>query len=197
MTANSSPTKPSGIQATMPIRPPGRQTRSSWELDLALIYGHEALPRAGVELERTHRLDDPFELVVPTGHPLTRRAPVALAELAGEHWIGGTPDSAYARIVLHSCRAAGFEPRITFGSDDYNAVQAFVAVGLGVTILPRLALAAPRPGIERVALGEPPVRRIAAARLAASYRSAATASMLTVLQRTADAFTAPPLPAAT
>ncbi|HVD16144.1 MAG TPA: LysR substrate-binding domain-containing protein [Actinomycetota bacterium] len=129
---------------------------------------------------------------MPAGHPLTRRAPVALAELAGEHWIGGTPDSAYARIVLHSCRAAGFEPRITFGSDDYNAVQAFVAVGLGVAILPRLALAAPRPGIERVALGEPPVRRVAAARLAASYRSAATASMLTVLRRTADAFTTPP-----
>jgi hypothetical protein len=32
------------------------------------------------------------------------------------------------------------------------------------------------------------VRHIAAARLAASYRSAATASMLSVLQETADAF---------
>jgi DNA-binding transcriptional LysR family regulator len=64
--------------------------------------------------------------------------------------------------VLHSCRAAGFEPRVAFGSDDYNAVQAFVAVGLGVAILPRLA---------------------------ASFRSAATASMLGVLKETADAFT--------
>jgi hypothetical protein len=58
-------------------------------------------------------------------------------------------------------------------------------------MLPRLALAFARPGLAHVALAEPPVRRIAAARLAASYRSAATASMLGVLEETADAFTAP------
>jgi DNA-binding transcriptional LysR family regulator len=163
-----------------------------WELDLALIYDHQALPEPAVPLERTHLLDDPFDLIVPGRHPLARRRSVALADLAGETWIGGTPDGAYARIVLHSCRAAGFEPRVVFGSDDYNAVQAFVAVGLGVAILPRLALAFPRPGLERVALAEPPVRRIAAARLAASHRSAATASMLDVLRETAAAFTLPP-----
>jgi DNA-binding transcriptional LysR family regulator len=162
-----------------------------WELDLALIYDHEALPEPHVELERTHLLDDRFDLVVPEGHPLAHRASVALGELAGETWLGGTPDGAYARIVLHSCRAAGFEPRVAFGSDDYNAVQAFVTVGLGVAMLPRLALAFARPGLARVALEEPPVRRIAAARLAASYRSAATASMLSVLEEAADAFTAP------
>jgi DNA-binding transcriptional LysR family regulator len=162
-----------------------------WELDLALIYDHEALPEPDVQLERTHLLDDRFDLVVPEGHPLARRASVALGELAGETWLGGTPDGAYARIVLHSCRAAGFEPRIAFGSDDYNAVQAFVTVGLGVAMLPRLALAFARPGLARVALEEPPVRRIAAARLAASYRSAATASMLSVLEEAAGAFTAP------
>jgi DNA-binding transcriptional LysR family regulator len=162
-----------------------------WELDLALIYDHEALAEPHVELERTHLLDDRFDLVVPEGHPLAHRASVALGELAGERWLGGTPDGAYARIVLHSCRAAGFEPRVAFGSDDYNAVQAFVTVGLGVAMLPRLALAFARPGLARVALEEPPVRRIAAARLAASYRSAATASMLSVLEEAADAFTAP------
>lgn len=162
-----------------------------WELDLALVYDHEALPEPEVQLERTHLLNDPFDLVVPEGHPLARRSSVALGELAGETWLGGTPDGAYARIVLHSCRAAGFEPRIAFGSDDYNAVQAFVTVGLGVAMLPRLALAFARPGLARVALAEPPVRRIVAARLAASYRSAATASMLGVLEETADAFTAP------
>jgi DNA-binding transcriptional LysR family regulator len=153
-----------------------------WELDLALVYDHAALPEPEVALERTHLLDDPFELAVPDGHPLARRTSAALEELAGETWIAGTPDGAYTRIVLHSCRAAGFEPRVDFGSDDYNAVQAFVAVGLGVAILPRLALTVPRPGFARVALADPPVRRIAAARLAASFRSAAAASMLGVLE---------------
>jgi DNA-binding transcriptional LysR family regulator len=161
-----------------------------WELDLALIYEHEALREPDVELERTHLLEDPFDLVVPDGHPLAARASVALEELAGEIWIGGAPDSAYGAIVLHSCRAAGFEPRFAFGSDDYNAVQAFVAVGLGVAILPRLALDFVRPGLHRVPLTVPPVRHITAARLAASYRSAATASMLSVLKETAALFIA-------
>ena len=76
-----------------------------------------------------------------------------------------------------------------FGSDDYNAVQAFVAVGLGIAMLPRLALTLVRPGLRRVALATPPVRHIAAARLAASHRSAATASMLGVLRATARDFT--------
>jgi DNA-binding transcriptional LysR family regulator len=161
-----------------------------WELDLALIYDHEALPGPEVRLERTYLLDDRFDLVVPDGHPLARRASVALEELADETWIGGTPDGAYDRIILHSCRAAGFEPRFAFGSDDYNAVQAFVSVGLGIGMLPRLALILMRPGLRRVRLSAPPVRQITAARLAASYRSAATASMLSVLKETADAFTA-------
>jgi DNA-binding transcriptional LysR family regulator len=162
-----------------------------WELDLALTYEHEALPEAAVELERTQLLDDPFDLIVPDRHPLARRASIGLEEFADETWIGGTPDGAYARIVLHGCRVAGFEPRVVFGSDDYNAVQAFVAVGLGVAMLPRLALTFMRPGLARVALAEPPVRRIAATRLAASFRSAATASMLSVLQATAHDFAAP------
>ena len=89
----------------------------------------------------------PIDLLVADGHPLARRRSIALEELADETLIGGTPDGAYARIVLHSCRVAGFEPRVVFGSDDYNAVQAFVAVGLGVAILPRLALTFPRPGL--------------------------------------------------
>jgi DNA-binding transcriptional LysR family regulator len=159
-----------------------------WELDLALVYDHASLPEPEVPVERSHLLDDPFDLVVPNGHPLAGRTSAALEELAGETWIGGTPHGAYASIVLHSCRAAGFEPRVVFGSDDYNAVQAFVAVGLGVAALPQLALLFVRPGLRRVPLTTPPVRHITAARLAASHRSVATASMLTMLKETADTF---------
>jgi DNA-binding transcriptional LysR family regulator len=161
-----------------------------WELDLALVYEHEALPEADVELERIHLLDDPFDLVLPTRHPRAQRASIALEELAGETWIAGTPDGAYDRIVVHHCRAAGFEPRVVFGTDDYQAVQAFVAVGAGVAMLPRLALTFARPGVKRVRIARPPVRRIAAARMAASFRSAATDAMLNVLLETARAFAA-------
>ncbi|HEU4900864.1 MAG TPA: hypothetical protein VFX88_25335 [Actinomycetota bacterium] len=71
-------------------------------------------------------------------------------------------------------------------------MQAFVAVGLGIAVLPSLALVFMRPGLHRVRLTAPLVRHITAARLAASYRSAATGSMLSILKETADAFVAPP-----
>ena len=38
------------------------------------------------------------------------------------------------------CAQAGFEPRIRFTTDDYVAAQALVAAGLGMTVLPMLAL---------------------------------------------------------
>ena len=42
------------------------------------------------------------------------------------------------------CEAAGFSPRVRHVSDDYVVVQNLVAVGLGVTMLPRSALEAYR-----------------------------------------------------
>ena len=69
-----------------------------WELDLALIYGHQALPEPEVRLELTHLLDDAFELVVPDGHPVARRASVAL----------GDSDAWRARPVAFSGRRGRF-----------------------------------------------------------------------------------------
>ena len=48
--------------------------------------------------------------------------------------------SACARHVVRSCRAAGFEPRVSFESDDYLTVQGLVAAGVGVALIPQLAL---------------------------------------------------------
>jgi DNA-binding transcriptional LysR family regulator len=156
-----------------------------WELDLALIYEHEPLPEPDVELERVDLFAEPFELLLPVGHRLAKRRSLRLDELRDEAWIGGMPTGAYQRIVLHSCKEAGFEPRVTYGTDDYRAVQAFVAAGLGVAILPRLALASTPPETSRVAIRpRPPVRRISAARLARSYRSPATDAMVGILTET-------------
>ncbi len=60
---------------------------------------------------------------------------------------------ALPRYLVRQCEAAGFTPRISFTTDDYLAVQALVAAGLGVTTLPELCLRAARhPGIATAAL---------------------------------------------
>ena len=48
--------------------------------------------------------------------------------------------SACARHVVRVCHAAGFEPRVSFESDDYLTVQGLVAAGVGVALIPQLAL---------------------------------------------------------
>jgi DNA-binding transcriptional LysR family regulator len=156
-----------------------------WELDLGLIYEHESLPEPEVELERVHLFDEPFELLLPHEHRFADRRSLGLDQLSEETWIGGI--GAYQRILLHSCEAAGFEPRVAYHTDDYRAIQAFVAAGLGVAMLPRLALAPIPAGIARVALRQSPVRRVSAARLSKSFRSPATETMVRVLAETAAA----------
>jgi DNA-binding transcriptional LysR family regulator len=151
------------------------------ELDLALIYEHEALPEAGArDLERTPLLADRFAAVLPAGHRLgRRRRPLGLADLAGEHWIGGTPTSAWYRIVSGACRAAGFTADVRYASDDAVAVQALVAAGLGVAVIPGLALTRPLPGVAVRALGPgAPVRAISVARPHDGYRGPAVTAML-------------------
>ena len=52
-----------------------------------------------------------------------------------------------ARHVVRCCHAAGFEPNVSFESDDYQTVQGLVAAGVGVALIPELALSVVREDI--------------------------------------------------
>jgi DNA-binding transcriptional LysR family regulator len=135
------------------------------ELDLAVVYlDPVAGPGAG-RLVHDPLFDDPYRVLLPAGHRLARRKVLALADLAGETWVGGRPGSAWFRILLHGCRAAGFEPRTLLTTDDYRAVHAFVAAGLGIGVVPGLAALHPPAGVVARGLGpSAPVRRVGVAR---------------------------------
>ena len=61
---------------------------------------------------------------------------------------------------MRSCHAAGFEPNVAFESDDYQTVQGLVAAGVGVALIPELALSVLREGIVIRALSpRPPCAR--------------------------------------
>jgi DNA-binding transcriptional LysR family regulator len=83
--------------------------------------------------------------------PGTAEPPAELAGYARQRWIAGC-DRCRANL-LRQCALAGFTPKIAFTTDDYIAVQALVAAGLGVSTLPALCLRAARhPGIRTVPL---------------------------------------------
>ena len=63
-----------------------------------------------------------------------------------------------ARHVVRCCHAAGFEPIVSFESDDYQTVQGLVAAGVGVALIPELALSVVREDIVIRALSPSPPR---------------------------------------
>jgi molybdate transport repressor ModE-like protein len=90
------------------------------------------------DLTDTPLLTDHLVAVLPAGHPLAGRAETTLADLADERWIAGCPRC--RGHLVAACARAGFSPNIAFATDDYVAVQGLIAAGLGVGLVPDLAL---------------------------------------------------------
>ena len=159
------------------------------DVDLALVYDHESTPGLlAPGLELCHLLDDRYDAILPADHELAGRARLSLADLAGEQWVASTSLCGCRQITETMCREAGFEPRVAFEADDTMAAQALVAAGVGVALLPELALTTLHPGVVARRLVNAPARRIWAARLEGAYASPASDAMLQTLEDVAEEF---------
>jgi DNA-binding transcriptional LysR family regulator len=177
-----------GVELSLILAEPEQsapQLRSG-ELDVAI--GFDSRIRAEVDgIARHHLLSDPMFLVLPAEHPLARKRHLRLADLADDPWIAGTTDCECNRLITRACAAAGFEPRIAFETDDYTAMQGFVAAGVGVSLMAELGLSSVRDDIVVRPLGrETPVREVYAATAADAYRTPATQAMLDILAGVAE-----------
>jgi len=115
--------------------------------------------------------------------PPAELRPADLAVYAGQRWIAGCERC--RGFLLRQCALAGFTPKIAFSTDDYIAVQALVAAGLGVAALPDLALRAARhPGIAAAPIGGAR-RHVFALTYGEPPDPPATARLIDVLQRAA------------
>lgn len=85
-------------------------------------------------------LDDALMVVAPADHPLAHRGPVTLAEVAREPFIQREPGSGTRNAAERAFADRGLKPsvRTQFGSNE--AIKQAVIGGLGVSVLPRLAL---------------------------------------------------------
>ncbi|MET9340242.1 MULTISPECIES: LysR family transcriptional regulator [unclassified Nonomuraea] len=126
-----------GLQLTLTETEPPEALRllRAGRVDVAVIFRYDDTAPEDSGIGMTHLLDDPSFLVTHDGHG-------TLASHATSRWIGGC-DRCRSHL-LELCAQAGFEPTISFTSDDIVAVQALVAAGMGVTVLPGLALRAHR-----------------------------------------------------
>jgi DNA-binding transcriptional LysR family regulator len=170
-------------------------------VDVALVFQHyqqdtdPAPPSAAEDGTRGRLLlDEPVHLVTttaPAGRPGSESGPGAdLAAFAQHRWIAGCERC--RSYLVRQCAQAGFTPNVAFTTDDYVAVQALVAAGLGVTTLPGLCLRAARhPGITAT-----PLRGARRHVFAITYGDPpdppATTRLLDVLAQVADASTPGP-----
>ena len=129
------------------------------DCDIALAFRYETA--AGAEdwsdLVVRPLLSDRLVALVPEKHRHARVRSLAIGELADDPWIAGCPRCRGQLVEV--CEKAGFTPRIDFATDDYPAVVGLVSAGLGVAVLPQLAIESVRPRGARTVTLEPAVRR--------------------------------------
>lgn len=154
------------------------------DFDLAFVIDYPDAPMPwDANLERVHIGQEKLHAVVPKGRLATDR-PIALADLAEDHWILSGPRSHFGHAVRVACQHEGFEPDVRHEVDEQATAMSMVAAGLGVTLVPDLGLAFRWSAADVVELREPITRDIALAyRTSAADRPALSA----VIETFADA----------
>jgi DNA-binding transcriptional LysR family regulator len=152
-------------------------------IDLGLGFSYDHVGRASVDAtEESLLISDPIGVALPRTHRLANRSSIDLLELADDPWVNSPPRSSIHTFTANLCRAAGFEPRIMFETNDYHVAQALVASGVGVTLLPALAAVVVHPDVILLPLtGQQPKRDIIAVYRSGGLRSPTTNAMLELL----------------
>lgn len=154
------------------------------EIDVAVVSDHLA-PDVPADVEVEFLMDDPLHVALPRDHPLAEKPGLTMADLAEETWIEGR-DAVCAAPLHAAAMAAGFEPRIAFESAQWLGKQGLVAAGVGVTLMPTLALATVRDDIVLRSLDDPVLkRRVSIATLRCGYSAPAVEPMREILHRVA------------
>jgi DNA-binding transcriptional LysR family regulator len=123
------------------------------ELDLGFVTVSQGEPR-----EKEQRFSavplfaQKLVCIVPSGHPFSRLRSVAASDLAGEPLILLGSESLTRKRIDGYFERAGRSPSVTYELSNFEIIKRFVAAGLGVSLVPEIAVAQPVPGLQVVAL---------------------------------------------
>lgn len=164
-------------------------------LDVVVTYEWDLLPSLrdpGIEREKL--LTERVYLALPANHRLTVTGePVSVADLRDEEWIVGRDSTSMLDLVAAATRRAGYEPRTDFHSMDFEVILAAVEAGLGVALVPPLAMASPEFDVEVREIADLDVHRTIWTNVRRGAGSApGTAAVLDALRAASGAV--PPLP---
>lgn len=127
------------------ISGPQEEALAEWRIDAGFLYPPVETPGIVAEVV----FEEPFTIVLPTGHRLTRKDRILLEELAGEPFVmiprRNRPDL-HDRLV-DECRRAGFSPRVLQEVNNLHAMLGLVAAGFGVSLTLGSVRNLTRPGV--------------------------------------------------
>ena len=110
------------------------------EIDFALA----SLPIADARFEVRELFSEEFFVALPPGHPLTGRRVLRPADIEGERFIVMKEGHCLGDQVLNFCERRDVRPNVTFRSAQLETVQSLVCAGMGLSLIPAMAVGAGR-----------------------------------------------------
>ncbi len=153
------------------------------ELDVGLV----SLPVAVRGLVAEEVFAEALWLALPKRHPLAKRDAVKMAELAEEPFMLLQDGHCLAGQSLEFCAMRGFAPKVTFRSAQMETIQAFVAAGMGVSMVPTMARREGAGVVYRPLHGRTPERKIGFIRAEGRVATQATRALVEFVRTAASA----------
>lgn len=98
------------------------------------------VPQNEPQIKGAVLFQEKFVAMLPASHPLAGQTSVKLSELKDDLFVLFPEGFVLRDIVVKACSNIGFQPKVTFEGDDLDAIKGLVSAGLGLTVLPEIAL---------------------------------------------------------
>jgi LysR family transcriptional regulator, hydrogen peroxide-inducible genes activator len=105
-------------------------------IDVALL----ALPVRGHEFDTLPLLTEPLFAALPRKHPLAQRSTLSLRDLRKEPFLLLRDGHCFRDTVVGACERARLKPQIVFESGQFSSLLSLVGTGMGVSIVPEMAV---------------------------------------------------------
>ncbi|HTC93007.1 MAG TPA: hydrogen peroxide-inducible genes activator [Terriglobales bacterium] len=134
-------------------------------LDIVIV----ALPVQGAELLRREILRERLFLVASVNHVLCRGSSACLKDLAAEPFLVLKEGHCFRDTAVAACKRASITPNVVFESGHFATILSMVAAGMGISIVPEMAVE-PHPGCKFIPIeDERAIRRVGVVRLQSHF----------------------------
>ncbi|MEW9698517.1 LysR family transcriptional regulator [Paenibacillus sp. SI8] len=107
------------------------------DIDLAFI---SPFPEAHEHVTGEILLTEELFAILPANHILAEYTSIRLEQLKQECFVMFSEEYTLRSIVMEACLKAGFVPKIEFEGEETDTIRGLVAAGMGVSLLPDMAL---------------------------------------------------------